>query len=127
MAENDPAALVPPGERVEADPTPGMVREAAIGVDGIWSGFVTTEARGTTGWHHHGDYETSIHVVDGALRMEPGPGGAVVFDARPGDFVHVPKYAVHREANPVKVASHLVVTRAGTGPPTFNVDGSAPA
>ena len=102
-----------------------MVREAAIVVEGLWSGFVTTDAGMTSGWHHHGDYETSIYVVDGALRMESGPGGSVVFEAAPGDFIHVPKGAIHREANPGDTASHLVVTRAGSGPPTINVDGPA--
>ena len=126
MAADEPARVVRPDARVEADPTPGMAREAAVVVEGLWSGFVTTEAHMTSGWHHHGEYETSIYVVDGSLRLESGPGGSVVFEAGPGDFVHVPKGAIHREANPADTASHLVVTRAGTGPPTINVDGPAP-
>lgn len=102
-----------------------MVREQAIAVDGMWSGLVRTEAHKTSGWHHHGDYGTSIFVVTGALRMECGPGGAVVVEAAPGDFVHVPKGAIHRESNPEDEESHLVVVRAGKGPPVVNMDGPA--
>jgi uncharacterized RmlC-like cupin family protein len=125
-AQREPVRLVPPSERVEADPTPGMVREQAVAAGALWAGLVTTEAHMTSGWHHHGDHESSIYVVDGALRIESGPGGSDVFDAQPGDFVHVPKGAVHRESNPGDVASHLVVSRAGRGPVTVNVDGPEP-
>ena len=125
MADSDPVVHIPPSRRVEADPTPGMVREEAIAVDGLWAGLARTESAMTSGWHHHGDHETSIYVVSGALRMESGPGGTSVVEAVPGDFLHVPKYAIHRETNPTAAESHLVVVRAGTGPITINVDGPA--
>jgi uncharacterized RmlC-like cupin family protein len=72
----------------------------------------------TTGWHRHG-------VVGGSLRMESGPGGVHVVEAGPGDFLHVPKGAVHREGNPGDEESRLVVARAGSGPGVVNVDGPA--
>ncbi len=109
-----------------ADPTPGMVREQAVAVDGLWSGLVRTDPHMVSGWHHHGEHETSIYVVDGALRMESGPGGREVLEAEPGDFVHVPKGVVHRESNPGEGAAHVVVTRAGAGPVTVNVEGPDP-
>src|SRR4051812_6614919 len=120
MASDDPVTRTTPSERVEADPTPGMRREAAAGADGLWAGFVTTEAGAASGWHHHGDHETAIYVVSGRLRMESGPAGGDVLEAGAGDFLHVPAHAVHREANPGEVRSELVVTRAGTGPVTVN-------
>jgi uncharacterized RmlC-like cupin family protein len=123
---SDPARVVRPAERVEADPTPGMRRERAIDVEGMWAGFVRTAPGMTSGWHHHGDYDTSIYVASGTLRMESGPGGADVVTAKAGDFVHVPKGAVHREGNESDEESHLVVVRAGSGPPTINVEGPAP-
>jgi uncharacterized RmlC-like cupin family protein len=126
MAASDPVRVVRPAERVEADPTPGMLRERAIDVEGMWSGFVRTAPGMTSGWHHHGDYDTSIYVASGTLRMESGPGGADVVTAMAGDFVHVPKGAVHREGNESDEESHLVVVRAGSGPPTINVVGPAP-
>jgi len=78
MNASEPVHHIRPGERVEADPTPGMTRERAIEVDGLWAGLVRTEPAMTSGWHHHGDYETSIYVAKGTLRMESGPGGAEV-------------------------------------------------
>lgn len=126
MTTFEPARLVRPSDRVEADPTPGMTRERAIDVEGLWSGVVRTAPGMTSGWHHHGEYETSIYVIRGTLRMESGAGGAEVVDAVAGDFVHVAKGAIHRESNTSAEESHLVVVRAGHGPPTINVDGPAP-
>ena len=126
MTEADPARLVRPAERVEADPTPGMTREQAVEVDGLWAGLVRTAPGSTSGWHHHADYETAIYVAKGTLRMESGPAGAEVIDAVAGDFVHVPKGAVHRESNDGSEEAHLVVVRGGRGVPTVNVDGPAP-
>jgi uncharacterized RmlC-like cupin family protein len=116
---------VTPSERTQGDQTPGMTREQAIAVEGMWAGFVRTEPQMVSGWHHHGDYDTSIYVVSGSLRMESGPGGAEVVEAGPGDFLHVPKGAVHREGNPGNEESHIVVVRAGHGPAVINVDGPA--
>ena len=127
MNASEPVHHIRPGERVEADPTPGMTRERAIEVDGLWAGLVRTEPAMTSGWHHHGDYETSIYVANGTLRMESGPGGTEVIDAEPGDFLHVPKGAIHRESNRGEKESHLIVVRAGRGVPTINVDGPAPS
>ena len=125
MSAAEPVRHVPPEDRVEGDPTSGMIRERAIDVDGLWAGFVRTAPAATSGWHHHGDYETSIYVARGTLRMESGPGGGDVIDAVEGDFLHVPKGAVHRESNHGDAESHLIVVRAGHGAPTVNVDGPA--
>ena len=76
-----------------------------------------------SGWHHHGDYESHIYVVSGALRMESGPGGQDVVDAGPGDFVFVPPHTVHREGNPTSAEGTVIVVRAGRGEAVFNVDG----
>lgn len=126
MALHDPVVLVRPSDRVPGDSTPGMVREQAIATEGSWAGLVRTEAGMISGWHHHGEYETTVYVVSGKLRMESGPGGAMVLDAQPGDFVFVPPGAVHREGNPAEIESQVVVVRAGQGPAVINVDGPAP-
>jgi uncharacterized RmlC-like cupin family protein len=55
--------------------------------------------------------------------MEFGVDGQDVVEASQGDFVHVPKYTIHREGNPLDHDSHVIVVRAGDGPPTINVDG----
>jgi uncharacterized RmlC-like cupin family protein len=126
MAGNNTVRRITPAERVEGDPTPGMVREQAITTPGMWAGYVSTEEHAASGWHHHGDYDTAVFVVDGAIRMEFGPDGDEAFEAQPGDFIHVPKHVIHRESNPTDGDSHVVVVRAGSGPPTINVDGPEP-
>jgi uncharacterized RmlC-like cupin family protein len=127
MAASDPVEIAKPADRGLGDPTAGMTREQAIAVEGLWSGLVRTEGHMTSGWHHHGDYDTAIYVVSGALHMESGPRGAEVLDAVAGDFLLVPRGAVHRESNPGDFESQLIVTRAGIGPAVVNVDGPAPA
>ncbi|HMK64138.1 MAG TPA: cupin domain-containing protein [Acidimicrobiales bacterium] len=103
-----------------------MLRERAIDVEGMWAGLVRTAPGMTSGWHHHGDYDTAICVTRGALRLESGPGGAEIVRAEAGDFAHVPKGAVHREGNDSDEESYPIVVRAGHGPATVNVDGPAP-
>jgi len=126
MGAADPVLRITPADRVEAESTPGIVREQAVALEGMWAGLARTEAGVTSSWHHHADYDTAIYVATGALRMESGPGGAIVVDAGPGDFVFVPKGAIHREGNPSDAESHLVVVRTGTGPVVVNVEGPAP-
>lgn len=130
MAEHDPAL---PCDRIGADelrpgdPTPGMTRQVALHTEGMWSGTVDTEGGAISGWHHHGDHDTTIYVVSGRMRLESGPGGQAVIEAGPGDFVRVPAGAIHRESNPGDDTSHAVIVRCGHGTPTINVDGPAPA
>jgi uncharacterized RmlC-like cupin family protein len=114
---------VMPGERVEGQPTPGMVREQAVETEGMWAGFARTDAGMVSGWHHHGEYESAIYVLTGSLRMEFGSAGEETFDAGPGDFVFVGKGVVHRESNPSTEQGTVVVVRAGQGEPLTNVDG----
>jgi uncharacterized RmlC-like cupin family protein len=117
---------VQPAERTPGQPTPGMHREQAVATEGMWAGHVTTDAGSISGWHHHGEHETSIYVVSGRLRMEFGPRGTETVDAVAGDFVYVPPKAIHREGNPSDETSGLVVVRSGTGEAVVNVEGPAP-
>ena len=122
----DPVLVVTPSDRRPGPQTPGMDRQQAFATEGMWSGFVRTEAGMTSGWHHHGDYETVIYVLTGAFRMEFGPGGQQTVEAVPGDFLFVPRGAVHRESNPTSVPADIIVVRSGAGESTYNVDGPAP-
>jgi uncharacterized RmlC-like cupin family protein len=124
MGSQDPIEVVTPAERTAGPPTPGMDRQQAFAGEAMWAGFVRTDAGMVSGWHHHGDYESVIYVLTGALKLEFGPGGATVVEAGPGDFVRVPKQTVHRESNPSAQPADIVVVRAGRGESTFNVDGA---
>jgi uncharacterized RmlC-like cupin family protein len=125
MDNRPPAEVqrISPEERTDGPPTAGMIREEAIATDGMWAGLVRTDPGIVSGWHHHGDYESTIYVLTGALRMEFGPGGADVIDAGPGDFLFVAAGAVHRESNPTDEESRVIVVRSGSGDPVTNVDG----
>jgi uncharacterized RmlC-like cupin family protein len=120
---SEPVRLITSRELTEADPTPGMRRRRAFEAPGLWAGLVHTEPGATSGWHHHGEHETSLYVVTGTMRLDFGPGGASSVDAGPGSFLHVPAHTVHRESNPAAETSTAVIARAGTGVPTVNVDG----
>ena len=119
--KQEPILVVTPADRTPGPATPGMDRQEAITTDGTWAGFVRTEVGMVSGWHHHGEYESVIYVLSGALKMEFGPNGTSTVEARPGDFVYVPKGAVHRESNPSMVPADVIVVRAGSGESTFNV------
>ena len=121
MAEG--VRLVRAGERTEGAGTPGMVREEAVATDRMWAGVATTAPGAVSGWHHHGDYESAIYVLSGALRMEFGPGGGRVLVAGSDDFLYVAPGAVHREGNPTEEELRIVVVRSGSGEPVFNVEG----
>jgi uncharacterized RmlC-like cupin family protein len=117
------AADLRPGQ-----PTPGMIREEAVATGSLWAGLLHTEPGMVSGWHHHGDHESTIYVISGRLRMESGPDGSDVADAEPGDFVYVPSQVVHRESNPSAMEAVAVVVRAGSGQVVVNVEGpNAPA
>ncbi len=115
-----PVRRVAADELTPGQPTPGMVRDEAVVLDGLWSGRVLTEPGVTSGWHHHGEHDTVAYVVRGAFRVETAGG---VVQAEPGDFVHVPARTVHRESNPTDATAEVVLVRRGTGPVVVNVDG----
>ena len=122
-----PCTRVGADELDPADPTPGMSRQVALDTTGMWSGTVDTQGGALSGWHHHGEHETTLYVVAGTMRLESGPEGQHVVEAVAGDFLHVPAHAVHRESNPSETPSRAVIVRCGSGTPTVNVDGPAPA
>jgi uncharacterized RmlC-like cupin family protein len=119
----DQIRVVTPSDRTAGPPTPGMDRQQAFAGDDLWAGLVRTESGMVSGWHHHGEYESVIYVLTGALKMEFGPGGSEVVEAHPGDFVRVPRGAVHRESNPSAQPADIVVVRAGRGESIYNVAG----
>jgi uncharacterized RmlC-like cupin family protein len=118
--------VVRPGDRTRAEAATGLTLETAASESGYWAGVGGIEPATTSGWHHHGDWETVAYVRRGTLRLESGPGGREVLEATSGDFVLIPGHAIHREgaagAEPVEV----VVVRRGAGDLLFNVEGPDP-
>jgi uncharacterized RmlC-like cupin family protein len=115
--------LIRAADRTEGGRTPGMIREEAVATGRTWAGVAITAPGAVSGWHHHGDHESTIYVLAGALRMEFGPGGGDTLDAKPDDFLYVAPDAVHRESNPSGEELRIVVVRSGSGEPVVNVEG----
>ncbi len=125
MGEADPVVRIAEADRRTGAATAGMSREEAVDTATTWAGLVRTHARMLSDWHHHGAYESVVYVLGGRLRMESGPDGANVVEAVPGDFLLVPRGAIHREGNPDDLEGTVVVVRSGSGPPVVNVEGPA--
>jgi uncharacterized RmlC-like cupin family protein len=82
----------------------GALRQS--GIDGrltpatkIWMGRVSNEPGYASVAHHHGEAETAGFVLKGRARISFGEGYAQHVDMDEGDFVFVPPYFPHVEAN----------------------------
>jgi uncharacterized RmlC-like cupin family protein len=108
----------PPGT-----PTPGMDRRELFDHEACWVGWVQTDAGLAGGWHHHGERDSHIYVLRGAVTIEYGPGGREQLTAAAGDYIFNPARIVHREITAPNEPAEFFVVRVGTGPQTVNVDG----
>lgn len=102
--------------------TQGMLREELISTPDSWVGMVSTEPSFTSGWHHHGAYDTYVYVVSGRIKMEFGKDGKDSCIAKAGEVLHIPKNTIHRESNPGDDKQLLFVVRVGQGAPVINVE-----
>ena len=108
--------------------TSGMVRTAGVspgtcGSAGIWLGELTNEPGFRSGAHHHGDVESAIYVLEGAIRFRWGDRLEHSADASAGDFIFVPAQVVHQEIN-ASPSERVVAILARGGPENVvvNVD-----
>ena len=121
-----PVRVFPADTRREPDgpTTPGMHRLEALAEDGVWLGTVQTEPSTLSGWHHHGDYDTYIYVLNGAARLDTYEDGDIQRqDAGQGSFIHVPRAKVHREGSASPTGVEAVLVRIGRGQLVFAVEG----
>lgn len=65
----------------------------------IWFGQVSNEPGYRSLPHHHGEAETGGYVLRGSGRIYFGEDYSEFLDMEPGDFVFVPPYMPHVEAN----------------------------
>jgi len=105
MAENDIPVVTPHGkEFTDTAQSGGAVRVTGVGprhtpATRIWFGKVSNEPGYRSLPHHHGEAETGGYVLSGHGRIYFGPAYADYVDMGPGDFVFVPPYMPHVEAN----------------------------
>ncbi len=126
MTASERTHLVRASERrQETSQTPGMEREEAVRTTSMWAGIAKTDGHTSSGWHHHGAYESVIFVLEGRVRLEFGPGGRETLEAGAGDTLYVAPGEVHREGNPAEERSLIVVVRGGEGELVVNESGPA--
>ncbi len=114
------------GEVAPGPSTSGMERRGIMDEGGAWVGWVRAEAGLAGGWHHHGDRDSYIYVLGGAVTIEFGPGGRDEVKAMAGDFIFTPARMVHREITGSDEQAEFFVVRVGTGPQNVNVAGPDP-
>jgi len=49
--------------------------------------------------HHHENSESGVYLLRGTCRFQFGENLEQSIDARQGDFVYVPPFAIHQEVN----------------------------
>ena len=103
--------------------TAGMQREELVSTHNAWVGIVQTKPEFTSGWHHHGDYDTYVYVISGELQLDFGEAEKESVMAKAGEVAFIPKDTVHRESNPSTEKQVLFGVRVGQGDPVINVDG----
>lgn len=82
----------------------GMTRYEAVagstvGTQHLRLGRVVAHAGMISSAHHHGDCETAVYLVRGRALMLFGPDLSERIELVPGDFLFVPPWTIHVEAN----------------------------
>jgi len=71
-----------------------------FGDEHVWVGLVTTEPGGASPWHHHGEHQTYVFVLEGEATLEFGSAGAERMRATADGSLHIiPPGFPHREIN----------------------------
>jgi uncharacterized RmlC-like cupin family protein len=121
-----PIRTVGPEERKTLPGPAGspFVRQEMFGDGRVWVGMVTTEPGGASPWHHHGEHETYVYILEGEATVEFGAGGSQHLHATADGSLHiVPPGVPHREINTGSTANRMLVVRIGAGPAVVPLDG----
>jgi uncharacterized RmlC-like cupin family protein len=101
----------------------GSAGEEAFADPRAWVGFITLPPGATSGWHHHGEWDSYAFVLAGVLRWELGEGGGEAMEVRAGDTGRMPAHVIHRDVSAGVERLDMILFRAGEGELTVNVDG----
>lgn len=103
--------------------TKGILREKAFDSGSMLVSKSTVSGGTVSDWHHHGGRTLYGFVVSGRLRLECVKNGTDAVEVREGDFFHIPPGLVHRDVNPDRSVSAVIVNvLAGEGPAVVNVE-----
>jgi len=123
----DRAGSVQRVRRAERRPASGLpsgsIGDEAFADPGAWVGFLRLAPGASSGWHHHGEWDSYACVQRGVLRWEYGPGGRQAVEVGAGDAARMPGGVVHRDVSAGDEDLEMILFRAGEGPLTMNVDG----
>ena len=97
--------------------------EEAFADPGAWVGFIELPPGATSGWHHHGQWDSYACVLEGVLRWEYGPDGTDAIEVSAGDTGRMPAHVVHRDVSAGAEPLSMILFRAGQGELTINVEG----
>jgi uncharacterized RmlC-like cupin family protein len=123
MASRVPT-VVARGERRAATGLPtGSAGEEAFADAGAWVGFLGLAPGASSGWHHHGEWDSYACVLSGVLRWEFGAAGGDAIEIGPGDTGFMPAWQVHRDVSAGTEELSMILFRAGRGELTVNVPG----
>ena len=91
-------------EHTETGQSGGAVRVSGVSIQHtpatrIWFGQVSNEPGYRSFPHHHGEAETGGYVLRGSARIYFGEGFSEWLDMSEGDWVFVPPFMPHVEAN----------------------------
>lgn len=111
---------------VAASQSSGMTRYEAIagstvGTQHLRMGRVVTSAGLISSAHHHGDCETAVYLVRGSAVMLFGPDLRERISLAPGDFLFVPPWTIHAEANLGSEDAEFIVAQSSPVGITVNL------
>ncbi len=115
--DHEPDLVYPNGTRVHFLARGDMTR----GLFGLYRMEMGADLSGP-GPHFHRSITESFYVLDGTIRIYDGRAW---FDARPGDFVHVPEGGVHGFRNESGAPASLLIHFAPGAPREAYFEGSA--
>src|SRR5476649_2339460 len=92
------------GEHSDTGQSGGLVLVTGVGpqhtpATRLWFGKASNEPGFRSLPHHHGEAETGAYVLSGRARIYFGKGYQEYFDMAEGDFLFVPPFIHHLEAN----------------------------
>jgi uncharacterized RmlC-like cupin family protein len=107
--------------------TAGMTRFAAVsasatGSEALFMGQTTAPAGMVSAAHHHGHSETAVYILRGVATFFFGEEMAERVEAHAGDFIFVPPYCVHTEANLGAEDVTFIVARSTQEAIVVNID-----
>ncbi len=115
--------VVRAGKLQSGGTTRGILREKAFDSGGMLISKSTVAGGTVSDWHHHSQRSLYAFVVIGKLSLEYGENEAEGVEVGEGEFFHIPPRLVHRDVNPDRSSSAVIVSvLAGEGPAVVNVE-----